>query len=124
MRRKQQLNKQIFSRIGAIFLLLIFINIPVTEAFHQHSGATINQSADQNPDKKHYSSLEKKCKLCEVVKHQSPHFYLPEKQIAVLITQLLQKQDWHFLLQSSSCFILKCANKGPPVFTADTVFPG
>jgi hypothetical protein len=115
MRQKQKLNVLLFSRIGAIFLLLIFLGTPVIEVFHHHGKSSISKCTGG----KHYSSPEKKCNLCNLIKHQSPDFYIPQQHVSALMIQPVQKQQWYFLLQSSSCFILKCANKGPPVFCAD-----
>ena len=115
MRLRHQFNTSLFSRIGAIFLLLIFLSTPMIESFHHHGKAGFKISIDKSSDKKSFSSFEKKCKLCEVIKHRFSHFYMLEQPLSSLILQPYQKMEWHFLLQSSSSFILKCANKGPPV---------
>ena len=112
MQRKQKLHASLLSRIGVIFLLLIFLSTPLIENFHHHGTSGLSKSIS----KKHYASFEKKCKLCELIKHQSPHFYISHQQTSIFIIKLVRKQEWYFLLQSSSCFILKCANKGPPVY--------
>lgn len=117
MQGKQKFYLTLFSRIGAIFLLLIFLSTPVLEGFHQHEKSSLLKCAGE----KHYSSPEKKCQVCNLLKHHSPYFYIPQQDISGLTIQSVQKQEWYFLLQPSSCFILKCANKGPPVFVVDFV---
>ena len=112
---RHQFNTSLFSRIGAIFLLLIFLSTPMIESFHHHGQTAFKASIDKSSGKKSFSSLEKKCKLCEVIKHRFSHFYMLEHPLCSLILQPDQKPQWHFLLQSSLSFVLKCSNKGPPV---------
>jgi len=110
MQPGQKFNASLLSRIGAIFLLLVFLSTPMIESLHHHGKSGIDKSAV----KKSFSAFEKKCKVCELIKHQFPHFYILRQAFSILILLPDQKLTWHFLLQSSSSFILKCANKGPP----------
>ncbi|AMP98538.1 hypothetical protein AY601_1623 [Pedobacter cryoconitis] len=114
MQIRQKFNASLLSRIGAIFLLLIFLGTPMIESLHHHGKSGFEAGIDKKSGQKSFSSFEKKCKVCELIKHQFPHFYIPGQAFSILILLPDQKLMWHFLLQSSSSFILKCANKGPP----------
>lgn len=114
MQPGQKFSASLLSRIGAIFLLLVFLSTPMIESLHHHRKSGIEAGIDKSAVKKSFSAFEKKCKVCELIKHQFPHFYILRQASSIFILLPDQKLTWHFLLQSSSSFILKCANKGPP----------
>jgi hypothetical protein len=136
---------QIFSRLGAFLLLLIFLSVPLIETLHHHvsfcdaiegiQSTASHQSAVQKKSSHHtasqHVSLQKsfknnsektlsasqvKCKLCDLIRNYSQHACLADQQTITFNNTFLQRLNWHFILQASSDFVLACANKGPPAF--------
>lgn len=131
MKIQQQKQAQLLSplgklsqSIGALLLLLLFLSVSLIEIFHHHESQEFIQTISQinhtvghdlkNNREKTFSSSVEKCKLCEMMKHRAVHFYIAQVDMAILIHPLIKKETSLFHVQSSSGFILQCANKGPP----------
>jgi hypothetical protein len=129
----------LFSRLGAFLLLLIFLSVPLVEALHHHvnfcegTETTDSHQSDfqkksgvfadghhlsfhkfQSNPEKHLTASQVKCKLCDLIRNHTQQACLPALSSLSFNTTILQTLRWHFILQSSSAFILACANKGPP----------
>ncbi|WP_142682800.1 hypothetical protein [Chitinophaga polysaccharea] len=116
MNTKQKYRFQIFSRIGAVFLLLIFLSTPLIEAFHHHhcnNGRTEQQYADNGNYQ--FNTFHIACKLCDLVKHQSHDFLPTQWPQPVFISPVKKAAAPLFRVQAYSSYLLACANKGPPV---------
>jgi len=130
--------QNLFSRLGAFLLLVIFLSIPLIEALHHHvnSGEGIFDSVHRQPAagmrsgitahqlsfQKLNHNLEKKltatpvkCKICDLIRNHTQHACLNHTPTISFHIQVLQTLRWHFIPQSSADFMLACANKGPPV---------
>lgn len=106
--------KQIFSKVWAILLLAIFVNALLIEALHHHEPEISYEKHSVQNALKQLSAAKVKCKLCEVLKHQS-HFYDLQPAINVLSTSTKPKvKTAVYLLKHPVAYISSCANKGPP----------
>ncbi|AOM78786.1 hypothetical protein BFS30_17360 [Pedobacter steynii] len=120
MNDKQKYLKSISLRIGAIFLLLLFMSTSVIPALHQHEHSSQEQSNIKKDSqysggeklKTHYSP----CKICDLMKHQSTDFNQPRPLMVSFLPPSIPSTESLLIIQATSSFILKCSNKGPPSF--------
>ena len=120
LKRTQKYRPQILSRIGAVFLLLVFLSTLLTEAFHHHhcNGNGGTELLQQNAAAGHhqFNTFHIKCKLCDLMKYQS-HDFLPTQWLQpVFILPVKKTTASLFRVQAYSSYLLACANKGPPAF--------
>lgn len=112
----QKYSNQVLSPIGALLLLLVFLAPTLTEAFHQHScysGKTAVKKV-KTPEGEHYDTSHPKCKVCELIKHQSDNGPV-SAQLTLSLSQLVvQIAGFDNLRKANLGFILSSSNKGPP----------
>jgi len=112
---------KIFSRIWATLLLVIFVNAILIESLHHHGvekSTTENQCINGGRLVKQLTAAKVKCKLCEVLKHQSHFFNLPAPIALALPAAKPAVKIHSYLLKHPVAFILSCSNKGPPNLVA------
>jgi hypothetical protein len=110
--------REIFARIWAVLLLAIFLNATLIESLHHHGA---EKPAHSKVYSKHNTTLDSaklKCKLCEVLKHQSHFFDLPAPVTFTLISNKPGIKPCVYLMKHPVAYILSCANKGPPSLMA------
>lgn len=112
----QKYSKQILSTIGALLLLLVFLAPTLTEAFHQHSCYSSKTAVKKvkTPDGEHYDSSHPKCKICELIKHQSDNGHVNQQLRLSLSLLVVQIAGFDNLRKTNLGFILSSSNKGPP----------
>jgi hypothetical protein len=115
--KNQKYRLQLLSRIGAIFLLLIFLSTPLIEAFHHHhcnAGIELIQKKHTDTGDHQFNTFHAKCKLCDLIKHQSHHFVSTQLPALVFISPVKKTTASLFRVQAYSGYLLSCTNKGPP----------
>lgn len=116
---QQKYRLQLLSRIGAIFLLLVFLSAPLIEAFHHHhctAGTELIVKKHTPTGDQQFHTVHVKCKLCDLIKHQSHHFLPTQLPPLVFISPVTKTTVSLFRVQAYSGYLLSCTNKGPPAF--------
>jgi len=111
--------KQLFTRVWAVLLLVIFVNALLIEGIHHHQDTNDDCSKASIENVKSYQQFDVtklKCKLCEVLKNQS-HFYDVPAPVAILVYLDQPKENtFVYINKHPDAYILAAANKGPPSF--------
>ncbi|MEV4883963.1 hypothetical protein MRBLMN1_002474 [Chitinophaga ginsengisegetis] len=119
LNKKQKYRLQLLSRTGAIFLLLIFLSAPMIEAFHHHHcnpGTELLLKKHTDTGDHQFNTIHAKCKLCDLIKHQSHHFLPTQLPHLVFISPVKKTTASLFRVQAYAGYLLSCTNKGPPAF--------
>lgn len=113
---KQKYRNQICSTIGALLLLLVFLAPVLTEALHHHSCHSREKAVKKIKisDEKHYNSSHSKCKVCELIKHQSDNGSVSQQLPLILSPSVIQTARLANLWKTNLGFTLSSSNKGPP----------
>lgn len=115
--RKLTYRRQLLTRIWAILLLILFSGGLLVEALHYHeqdSPAGIKSKTEQVSAGTKVSAAKIDCKLCELIKHQSHSYSLPEAVSSAVAIKVYQKSTFNYISGHSIAYILSAANKGPP----------
>ncbi|MBE5319860.1 hypothetical protein IM793_11875 [Pedobacter sp. MR2016-19] len=106
--------REIFTRIWGILVLAVFLNAMLLESLHHHGAKEITHHNSHSKYNTQLGSAKLKCKLCEVLKHQSHFFYLPAPFALFLPLNKPGVKPCAYLIKRPVAYILSYANKGPP----------
>lgn len=112
MQRERKNIYKPFQQVVSVLLLLLFLSIPVVQAFHHHDKATPSETSD---DQEGVSAAVSKCKICEYAAHSQGKewqvSYPPVLDVplpkAIVLGIKVYARIYKFTLQGFS-------NKGPP----------
>jgi hypothetical protein len=110
--------REIFTRIWAVLVLAVFLNASLIESLHHHRAKEITHHNSNSKYNTQFGSAKLKCKLCEVLKHQSLLFYLPAAMALLLPLNKPGGKPCVYLIKHPVAYILSYTNKGPPGLTA------
>ncbi|WP_406823431.1 hypothetical protein [Pedobacter sp. KACC 23697] len=111
---KYTYRREIFTRIWAILLLGVFLNATLIESLHHHTAKDTPHHTSYSKYNAQLVSAKLKCKLCEVLKHQSHFFDRPVPLAFLLPINKPGIKPCAYLMKQPVAYILSFSNKGPP----------
>ncbi|SEQ93385.1 hypothetical protein [Pedobacter rhizosphaerae] len=110
--RNNKYRKTSFIQIWAALLLVLFSSVFLFESLHHHDQDCTNTEKVQASSQLKIAKI--KCSFCELIKHQSHHYIVPENDFISVNTDVPQSGLSFYSIKYPLAYILAATNKGPP----------
>jgi hypothetical protein len=115
--QSKRYRKQVFTKIWALLLLVLFTSALLIQALHNHDQDASDHckiKSEQVQSSSQFKVSKVNCKLCEVLKHQSHIYTLPTISETAFKLAKPAHPQFGYLGKHPVAYILSAANKGPP----------